>query len=96
MIEFFSFPVISGFTCAAATQIASTQLNSLFGNGQKADTFLDAVEQVFKYIGDTKYPDLLLGLGTMVFLFATKVKEPLSHCSKLIVCVYRKCGVLGA
>lgn len=73
LIDFFSYPVISGFTCAAATNIAFTQVNSLLGISHKADSFLDALQDIFTLITDAQVPDLSLGLGTMVFLFAARV-----------------------
>ncbi|KAK9693169.1 Sulfate permease family [Popillia japonica] len=61
VVQFFSYPVIAGFTSAAAVQIASTQLSSLFGTGLKSNEFIDAVVTLFENLDKITLWDTLLG-----------------------------------
>ncbi|XP_060529624.1 sodium-independent sulfate anion transporter-like isoform X2 [Cylas formicarius] len=72
LVEFFSFPIISGFTTAAAINIACTQLKSLLGISGKSSNFLEAWESVFKHIGETRKWDSILGFASIVCLFALR------------------------
>ncbi|XP_044252720.1 sodium-independent sulfate anion transporter-like [Tribolium madens] len=72
VIEFFSYPVIAGFTCAASLQIGSTQIKSLFGIPGKADGFLDAWEAVFDNLDEIKLWDTVLGLVSILVLVILK------------------------
>lgn len=74
VVEFFSFPVIAGFTSAAATQIASSQIKSLLGIPGKANEFLEAWETVFSNIGQTKLWDTLLGVTSIIVLMLMRVR----------------------
>lgn len=73
LVQFFSYPVIAGFTSAAALNIASSQIKSLLGIKGKSDAFLEAWETVFKNIGQVRTWDTTLGLITIVFLVLLKV-----------------------
>nr|XP_023026089.1 sodium-independent sulfate anion transporter-like [Leptinotarsa decemlineata] len=76
IVEFFSYPVIAGFTTAAALNIASSQIKSLLGIAGKSDTFLTAWISVFSYIRNTKLSDSLLGFFTILFLvFAKEIRR---------------------
>ncbi|KAL3288769.1 hypothetical protein HHI36_003203 [Cryptolaemus montrouzieri] len=68
LVEFFSYPVIAGFTSAGALQIASSQLNSLFGIQAKASAFLDAWIAVFQNLDQIKWTDTTLGVISIIFL----------------------------
>ncbi|KAG5888753.1 hypothetical protein JTB14_021500 [Gonioctena quinquepunctata] len=72
VVEFFSYPVIAGFTTAAALNIASSQIKSLLGIAGKSDTFLTAWISVFEHIKETRLPDFLLGFLTIIFLVIAK------------------------
>ncbi|XP_050297998.1 sodium-independent sulfate anion transporter-like isoform X2 [Anthonomus grandis grandis] len=69
LVEFFSFPVISGFTTAAAISIACSQLKQLLGIKGPANEFLAAWESLFKNIGQTRKWDAVLGFSTIAALF---------------------------
>lgn len=73
LVEFFSYPVIAGFTTAAALNIGSSQIKSLFGIKGKSDTFLGAWIKVFEHIAETRQWDALLGVCTIIFLVFAKV-----------------------
>lgn len=73
VIEFFSYPVIAGFTCAASVQIGSSQIKSLFGISGKAESFLDAWEAVFSHLDQIQIWDTVLGLVSIVLLIIFKV-----------------------
>lgn len=70
LVEFISMPVISGFTTAAALQIAGSQLKNLFGlSGPSGDYFAESVYNFFEHIKTAKgIWDPVLGFGTMVTL----------------------------
>ncbi|CAH0563573.1 unnamed protein product, partial [Brassicogethes aeneus] len=72
LVQFFSYPVIAGFTSAAALNIASSQISSLLGTGKKSESFLGAWMTLFKNLDLVKKWDTLLGLLTIVFLVALK------------------------
>ncbi|XP_063365592.1 sodium-independent sulfate anion transporter-like [Cydia amplana] len=72
LIEFISMPVISGFTTAAALQIASAQLKALFGlDGLSGDNFGDSVYNFILNIRTVKQWNPILGflsIGVLVLL----------------------------
>ncbi|XP_063365061.1 sodium-independent sulfate anion transporter-like [Cydia amplana] len=72
LIEFISMPVISGFTTAAALQIASAQLKALFGlDGPSGDNFGHSVYNFILNIRTMKLWDPILGfssIGVLVLL----------------------------
>ncbi|KAL3273294.1 hypothetical protein HHI36_014747 [Cryptolaemus montrouzieri] len=68
LVEFFSYPVIAGFTSAGALQIASSQLNSLFGIQKNASAFPDAWIIVFQNMDQIKWTDTTLGVISIIFL----------------------------
>lgn len=73
LVEFISMPVISGFTTAAALQIAASQLKSLFGlTGSSGDYFAESVYNFFNNITTARLWDPILGFGTMVMLMLLK------------------------
>lgn len=75
LVQFISQPVTIGFTSAAAITIASSQIKALLGLPGTSNDFLDAWENVFYYIGETKLWDTLLGFATIIFLLILQVKE---------------------
>lgn len=72
LLDFISLPVITGFTSAAAINIASSQFKSLLGIPGRAESFLDALIAIFKNIHLTRYQDASLGIGTIVVLVLLK------------------------
>lgn len=72
LVEFISTPVISGFTTAAALQIISSQLRSLFGlAGPSGNYFSESIYYFTKNIATVKLWDTVLGfitIGILVFL----------------------------
>ncbi|RZC39470.1 Sulfate transp domain containing protein, partial [Asbolus verrucosus] len=70
VIEFFSYPVIAGFACAASVQVSSAQINNLFGIPAKSKTFLGSWQQFFEKIGEISKWDTVLGIFSLLFLIA--------------------------
>lgn len=73
LIEFFSYPVTAGFTCAASVEIASTQLSNLFGLSRKGDDFIEAWSIFFESINSVKLFDPLLGILSIIALILMRV-----------------------
>nr|XP_050862141.1 sodium-independent sulfate anion transporter-like isoform X1 [Vespula vulgaris] len=68
LLDFISLPVITGFTSAAAINIASSQFKQLFGIPGRTEGFLDSVEQVFSNLNAIRYQDTILGICTIIVL----------------------------
>lgn len=72
LVEFISMPVISGFTTAAALQIASAQLKSLFGlEGKSGNYFAESIYNFVLNITTMKLWDPMLGfitIGILIYL----------------------------
>lgn len=71
-MDFISLPVTVGFTAAAAITIGSSQIRSLLGQPGSGNEFLESWKNVFRYIGEVKLYDSLLGLTTIVLLLLLK------------------------
>ncbi|KYN00747.1 Sodium-independent sulfate anion transporter, partial [Cyphomyrmex costatus] len=72
LLDFISLPVITGFTSAAAINIAFSQFKSLLGIHYTADSFLDSVIAIYKYRNEIRCQDILLGIGTIIVLILLK------------------------
>ncbi|XP_045491483.1 sodium-independent sulfate anion transporter [Colias croceus] len=73
LVEFISMPVISGFTTAAALQIASSQLKSLFGlTGPSGNFFAQSAYNFVKNIKTATLWDPVLGFSTIIILVILK------------------------
>lgn len=72
LLDFISFPVITGFTSAAAINIASSQFKSLLGISGKSESFLDSLIMIFQNLNQIRYQDTLLGIGTIAILVLLK------------------------
>ncbi|KAI6654898.1 Sodium-independent sulfate anion transporter-like [Oopsacas minuta] len=78
VVEFISYPVINGFTSAAAITIAVGQLHSLLGldltgtNFTSKHTFIENVYENCRYIAHLTPADLICGLTCMIILFSFK------------------------
>ncbi|KAI4483899.1 hypothetical protein M0802_013197 [Mischocyttarus mexicanus] len=62
LLDFISLPVITGFTSAAAINIASSQFKSLLGIPGRAESFLDSIKQVFSNLNAIRYQDTILDI----------------------------------
>ncbi|XP_048482804.1 sodium-independent sulfate anion transporter isoform X2 [Plutella xylostella] len=77
LLDFISKPVISGFTTAAALQIAAAQLKSLFRiSGKSGNTFIDAIKNFIKNIETVQLWDTVLGFCTIIALLILKKATP--------------------
>lgn len=73
IVEFISQPVITGFTNAAALQIASSQLKALLGlNGSAGHVFYESVVNFFVNVKTIQLWDSVLGITTIIILFILK------------------------
>ncbi|XP_018332419.1 sodium-independent sulfate anion transporter-like isoform X2 [Agrilus planipennis] len=72
ILDFFSYPIISGFTTSAALQILSSQIKSLFGITGKASKFLNAWIEVFENIKSIKLWDTVLGCICTLLILGIK------------------------
>lgn len=77
IVNFFSHPVIVGFTNAAAIIIVLSQLGQLLGVSMgRSRHFLLDVLGVIRQIGDTHVPSLLLGVSAIGLMSALKRYAP--------------------
>ncbi|CAG9785969.1 unnamed protein product [Diatraea saccharalis] len=96
LLDFISKPVISGFTTAAALQIAASQLKTLFRiSGSSGSTFVSALINFFSNIATVQLWDTVLGIATIVMLFLLKrlvvpVSDSSSQCRVVTsrMCLY--------
>lgn len=73
LIDFISAPVVSGFTTAAAIQIATSQLKSFFGlDGSSGNYFLESIYNFVVNIKTIKLWDTLLSTSTIILLIFLK------------------------
>ncbi|KAI5652151.1 sulfate permease family domain-containing protein [Phthorimaea operculella] len=73
LLDFISKPVISGFTTAAALQIAAAQLKSLFRiSGKSGNTCISALTNFFENIKTVHLWDTVLGVSSIVVLYLMK------------------------
>lgn len=69
LVKFISHPVISGFTTAAALQIASSQLKPFLGlSGASGNYFAESMYSFFKNIKTAKLWEAVLSTSTIVML----------------------------
>lgn len=74
LVDFISFPVVSGFTSAAALTIGSSQLKGLLGLPGKSNEFLQSWIGVVSHIQEAKLGDSLLAIGCVIFLVFARVR----------------------
>ncbi|KAH9628319.1 hypothetical protein HF086_016661 [Spodoptera exigua] len=73
LVEFISMPVISGFTTAAALQIAAAQLKSFFGlKGSSGNFFAESILNFFNNVGTIQLWETVLSTATIVMLILLK------------------------
>lgn len=74
LVEFLSGPVITGFVTAAAIQILTSQLKTLFGTkGSSGRYCLDSMYNLVLNIKTINWCDTVLGFGTIVTLILLKI-----------------------
>ncbi|EXJ10746.1 SulP family inorganic anion transporter [Nitrincola nitratireducens] len=73
LANFLSHPVISGFITASGIIIAASQLKHLFGVQISGHHLPEILMSLIHEIQHTNTPTLLLGLGSLLFLYATRV-----------------------
>ncbi|XP_077979767.1 sodium-independent sulfate anion transporter-like [Glandiceps talaboti] len=72
LVNFISYPVISGFTTAAAITIGFGQVKHILGLSYHADAFIQDIEEIIKNITDTNLWDLLMAACCFLFLILLK------------------------
>jgi SulP family sulfate permease len=73
LANFLSHSVLVGFTAAAAVLIAFSQVKHILGiSTERTDAFIDMVPEVWRNVPDTHGPTLVLGVSSIVALFALK------------------------
>ncbi|CAK9816044.1 Sodium-independent sulfate anion transporter [Anthophora plagiata] len=72
LLDFISLPVITGFTAAAAINIAVSQLKPLLGISGRSEDLVDSLSSVFSNLSKIRYQDTLLGVVTIVALVVCK------------------------
>lgn len=72
-MEFFSYPVIAGFTFSAALTIAASQFKAMLGIPGKANGFLETLVSVLENISQSQSGDVILGFSTFVALLLMRV-----------------------
>ena len=84
LIEFFSVPVIAGFTSAAAISIASGQVDKILGLKIKNSTDIPGVVgdyvNIFENIDTFRWQDFVLGTISMVLLLLLRVRTTQQSC----------------
>lgn len=73
LLDFISLPVITGFTSAAAINIASSQFKSLLGIPGRSEDLVDTLKSIFKNSKQINLWDILLGTTTLFGLVLLKV-----------------------
>lgn len=68
LLDFISYPVIKGFTCAAAVTIGFGQVKNILGLKNIPRQFYWQVYYTFHNLPETKVGDLILGLCCLAFL----------------------------
>ncbi|XP_040845309.1 sodium-independent sulfate anion transporter, partial [Ochotona curzoniae] len=73
LLDFISYPVIKGFTSAAAVTIAFGQVKNLLGLRNIPQQFFLAVYYTFRSLGETRVGDAVLGLVCVLLLLMLKL-----------------------
>lgn len=69
LANFLSHPVIAGFITASGLIIAISQVKHLLGVSASGDTLIELLESLYHHISGTNWNTLMIGLGSLVFLF---------------------------
>lgn len=79
LLDFISYPVIKGFTCAAAVTIGFGQVKNILGLKEIPQQFFLQVYYTFHKIPEARVGDVILGLSCLFFLLLlTYMKNSLS------------------
>ncbi|XP_056303840.1 sodium-independent sulfate anion transporter [Danio aesculapii] len=79
LLDFISYPVIKGFTCAAAVTIGFGQVKNILGLKEIPQQFFLQVYYTFHKIPEARVGDVILGLSCLFFLLLlTFMKNSLS------------------
>ena len=77
VIHFLSYPVIVGFTNAAAIIIGLSQLNKILGVSKpRSETFINDIWAVLQQVGNTHVLTLAMGVSAFVIMMAMKKYYP--------------------
>lgn len=75
VIDFIGFPVLNGFTTAAAVTIFTSQIKYILGLSDIRRNFVEALEDIFSKLDQTRYQDVLMGLACILLtVWLEKVK----------------------
>uniref|UniRef100_A0A9J7Z1C8 Sodium-independent sulfate anion transporter n=1 Tax=Cyprinus carpio carpio TaxID=630221 RepID=A0A9J7Z1C8_CYPCA len=81
LLDFISYPVIKGFTCAAAVTIGFGQVKNILGLTEIPQQFFLQVYYTFHKIPEARAGDVILGLCCLFFLLTlTLMKNSLGSC----------------
>ncbi|XP_034935645.1 sodium-independent sulfate anion transporter-like isoform X2 [Chelonus insularis] len=72
LLDFISLPVITGFTSAAAINIAASQFKSLLGIPGRSEDLIRALTSIFKDYDKMNVYDIILGTSTLIGLVILK------------------------
>lgn len=77
IVNFLSYPVVAGFTNAAAIIIGLSQLNKLFGVSKpSSDYFINDIYAVLLKVGDLHLLTFVFGIGALATLYLLKKYQP--------------------
>ena len=77
VVNFLSHPVIVGFTNAAAIIIGLSQVSKLLGVSMpRTESFIQDIAGVFRQVGETHWPTLVMGVGAMLLMWLMKKYTP--------------------
>lgn len=69
VIDFIGFPVLNGFTTAAAITIFTSQIKFVLGLSEIRRDFTEALEDIVNKIEDTRWQDVVMGLTCIVITY---------------------------
>jgi SulP family sulfate permease len=77
VVNFLSHPVIVGFTNAAAMIIGLSQINKMIGVPMgRSESFVSDIWGVFRQVGETHMPTLVMGLVAIAIIWVLRKKAP--------------------
>ena len=69
IVDFIGFPVLNGFTTAAAVTIFTSQLKHIFGLSNIPRGFQQSLKAIFENLGDTRWQDFVMGIVCMALTY---------------------------
>ncbi|XP_032686334.1 sodium-independent sulfate anion transporter-like [Odontomachus brunneus] len=79
LVDFISMPVTSGFISATSMIIIIAQLQGLLGLKYKSANIVDNLYQLCKNIGNTRLPDVILGICSILFLLLFRKLKDINY-----------------